>query len=75
MCIHLDKSLLLVMSVGWIIVLQRTVAELLLHYRNTITSEVEMNTVAGHLLRTKNAQTEGGGVVHGTAAFDSPLLV
>ncbi|XP_062501008.1 glutathione synthetase-like isoform X2 [Corticium candelabrum] len=45
------------------------------YVKNTITSEVEMNTVAGHLLRTKNAQTEGGGVVHGTAAFDSPLLV
>ena len=36
---------------------------------------VVLNGVAGHLLRSKDARKDDGGVAAGVALLDSPLLV
>ena len=43
-------------------------------YFRTADKEI-MNTECGHMLRTKDASTDEGGICAGFACIDSPLLV
>lgn len=37
--------------------------------------DVRLNIPAGHIIKTKSPSTDEGGVGHGAAALDTPLLV
>lgn len=45
------------------------------HYRGQSVVEYHLNAHSGHLLRTKAADKEDGGVAAGVAVLDSPFLV